>query len=117
MKVSCAAKARDLVLAGGTVTLASAVSGREFIYLVGVHPRGGHVVRLLTNGEPEFVGVISPHGEFRLAAASGFPAASLAVVAFTYFWRAASCGNGRLPAQLAVTVEPAPAPAYARRRA
>ena len=115
-KTSFAMEAYDLVLFGGTITLASEVSGREFVYLGATHPSGRRIIRLLTNGAPEYIGLLVG-GEFRLREAFGFPASSLAVVAFEYFWTAASWGRGLLPAQLSVTVEPWLAQAPVRRRA
>ena len=105
-KTTCAMEAHALTLRGGTITLSSEASGREFVYKVGPRPGGGCAVRLETNGAPEYIGAVDARHEFRLREASGLRSDSLAVVVFRYFWSAASRGRGQLPAQLSFTIEP-----------
>ena len=102
-QLTTAAAARDYTLAGNaTLTLASAATGREFMFRVRAWDRGGHVVKLVVDGSmPEYVGLLDARG-FRLTAASGFTSESLAVKAFAYFWRSVTSGREDIPPGLTV---------------
>ena len=102
-QLTTAAAARDYTLAGNaTMTLASAASGREFTFRVRPWDRGGHVVKLIVDGSrPEYVGLIDGRG-FRLTGASGFTSESLAVKAFSFYWRSVTSGREDIPSGLTV---------------
>ena len=101
-QLTTAAAARDYTLAGNaTLTLASAASGREFTFRVRPWDRGGHVVKLVVDGGTEYVGLVDARG-FRLTGASGFTSESLAVKAFSFFWRAVTSGREDIPPGLTV---------------
>ena len=102
-QLTTAAAARDYTLAGNaTLTLLSAATGREFTFKIRRWDRGGHVVKLMVEGGmPEYVGLIDSRG-FRLTGASGFTSESLAVKAFSFYWKAVTSGREDIPPGLTV---------------